>query len=109
MWERWRVGWYSIAGVFKGIGQDPLLNWVVEKQNTYFKKLFYVQIQSYTYVYLTYILFDFIINLIIKNAIPTDYSSSEKQIKIIIPTADKHLVTLQIHCHRTGLYFQYKV
>ena len=42
MWERWRVGWYSIAGVFKGIGQDPLLNWVVEKQNTYFKKLFYV-------------------------------------------------------------------
>ena len=32
MWERGRVGWYSIAGVFKGIGQDPLLNWVVEKQ-----------------------------------------------------------------------------
>lgn len=32
MWERGRVGWYSIAVVFKGIGQDPLLNWVVEKQ-----------------------------------------------------------------------------
>lgn len=61
------------------------------------------------YLYLTYILFKFIINLITKNEIPTDYSSSEKQIKIIIPTADKHLVTLQRHCHCTWLYFQYKV
>lgn len=52
------------------------------------------------YLYLTYILFKFIINLITKNEIPTDYSSSEKQIKIIIPTADKHLVTLQ----RQSLY-----
>ena len=47
MWERGRVGWYSIAGAFKGIGQVPLLNWVVKNRIYILKIILFIDSKLY--------------------------------------------------------------